>query len=322
MTRSRPLVSVLMCVFNDERYVAHAVESILAQDFADFEFVIVDDGSTDRTPEILRSLADRDPRIVVHRQANSGATAAANSGLALAKGELVARLDSDDCSFPYRLREQVEFFSRHPAVGLLGGGSEIIDPDGRVIGGRNIAAPDPKSVLHHRCIYQQSDVMFRRDLVLRLGSYREKFRNAQDYDLWLRISEVAEIAKSNRVYGQWRLNGGGYTLSRMAEQKREVAVIKAMAARRRRGLPDGYEAYEPPPPPAHRAAIRSQDLQLVMAGILLKSLRRVEARSAAERAVSAGPNLRALALYALSFLPVSLLRCGWNLRECYLNRFA
>jgi glycosyltransferase involved in cell wall biosynthesis len=322
MTGASPPVTVLMCVFNDERYVAQAVESILGQDFGDFELVIIDDGSTDRTPQILRSLAERDARIRVHRQANAGTTAAANAGLALAKGSLVARLDSDDCSFPYRLREQVDFFSRHPDVGLLGGGSEIIDPAGRVLGVRNIETRDPRRVLHHRCIYQQSDVMFRREIVARLGGYREKFRNAQDYDLWLRISEVAEIAKSSRLYGQWRLNGGGYTLSRMQEQKREVAIIKAMAARRRAGLPDGYDAYQPAPAPPHRSAISQRDFHIFSAGILLKSLRNGEARTAARAGLRFGLTARALTVYGLTFVPRSILRWGWSFREWCLNRGA
>ena len=321
MSRS-PQVTVLMSVFNDERFVVQAIESILAQDFVDFELVIVDDGSTDQTSGILRDFAARDRRILVHRQTNAGTTAAANRGLSLAKGELVARLDSDDVSFPYRLREQVEYLSAHPDVGLIGGGSEIIDTEGLVIGVRNIVARDPMSVLHHRCIYQQSDVMFRRELVLRLGGYREKFRNAQDYDLWLRISESAGIAKTQRVYGQWRLNGGGYTLSRMGEQKREVVVIKAMAARRRHGQPDGYDMYRPAETLLHRSAINPHHYQMVMASVLLKSFRRYEARLLVYATLSAGLKLRPMALLAMTFLPLWLLRLGWRLRENYLNRFS
>jgi hypothetical protein len=322
MSSGSPLVTVLMCVYNDDKFVGQAIESILAQDYTDFEFLIVDDGSTDSTPKILYDFAAKDSRIKILRQSNAGTTAAANRGLSLANGDLVARLDSDDLSFQYRLREQVEYLSAHPNVGLIGGGSEIIDTEGRVIGVRNIVVRDPVRVLQHRCIYQQSDVMFRRELVVRLGGYREKFRNAQDYDLWLRISEAAGIAKSSRVYGQWRLNGGGYTLSRMGEQKREVAVIRAMAARRRHGQPDGYEMYRPAESLLHRSAINPHHYQMVMASVLLKSLRRYEARPLIYAALSAGYKLPPLVLLAMTYLPLWLLRPGWKLRENYLNRYS
>ena len=209
MNEHVPTVSVLMCVYNDENFVGHAIESILGQTFGDFEFVIVNDGSTDGTPGILAEYSAKDSRIRVFSQANMGTTAAANFGLFAARSIYVARLDSDDISYPHRLQTEVDFLERYPHVALVGGGADIIDREGIIIGARNIRTTSPARTLTHRCIYQQSDVMFRRDMVVALGGYREKFRNAQDYDLWLRISEVADIAKLNEVLGQWRLNGGG-----------------------------------------------------------------------------------------------------------------
>jgi len=316
-----PLVTVLMCVFNDDKFVGQAIESILAQDFNDYEFIIVDDGSTDRTPEILRQYADRDSRIIIHRQANSGTTVAANRGLALARGTFVARLDSDDISFSHRLREEVALLTSNPDVALVGGGAEIIDTAGHVIGVRSIFTRSPVRTLRHRCIYQQSDVMFGRELVVGLGGYREKFRNAQDYDLWLRISEVAKVAKLNQIIGQWRLNGGGYTLSRMAEQKKEVAVIKRMAASRRAGFCDGYERYVPAPAPIHRKPIGPNDYNLVLAGVLLKSLRVDDARRLSRDILRFGVKLRPLVLFSMTFFPRWVLRACWGVREMLLNRF-
>src|SRR5690349_19913154 len=109
-----PLVSVVIPVYNGERFVVEAVLSILAQTFRDLECIVVDDGSTDRTPELLAIEQTGDPRLVVHRQpTNMGFRAALNTGCALARGELVARMDADDVSLPNRLERQVQFLRAH-----------------------------------------------------------------------------------------------------------------------------------------------------------------------------------------------------------------
>jgi glycosyltransferase involved in cell wall biosynthesis len=307
-----------MCVYNDQRYVGEAIESILGQSFREFEFLIIDDGSTDGTPAILDKYAAQDSRIRIFRQQNAGATAAANKGLQLAVGEYVARLDSDDISFPYRLEVEVEFLAKHRGVGLVGGGAEIIGEDGHVVGVRNIIPRDPAKVLRRRCIYQQSDVMFDRNLAIRLGGYREKFRNAQDYDLWLRISEATEIAKIDRILGQWRLNAGGYTLSRRSEQKREVEVIRKFAERRRVGKKDEYEQYVPPVPEAHRCNIDIGAYRILVGSALIQSLRLREARSTL-RAAQGRRTIRIRVLIGLTFLPAWFVALGVRLRDAWLN---
>lgn len=315
-----PRVTVLMTVYNDERHVAQAIDSVLAQTHRDFELLIVDDGSTDGTAAILARYAAADPRIRVLTQPNSGTTAAANAGLEQARGLYVARLDSDDLSHPDRLAIEVAFLDAHPEVALVGGGSEIIDDSGEVIGVRNVRTADPSRTLPHRCIYQHSDVMFRRDVALRVGAYRPKFRNAQDYDLWLRISEVAGIAKLDVVLGLWRLNPGGYTTSRNAEQRSEFAVIRRFARQRRAGGTDDYAAYTPPAAPAHRRPIARADYDLLVAALLIQALRPGDARRRIRAALRAAPSLRALALLALSHLPRPLIAALVAVRSFYLNR--
>lgn len=309
-----------MCVYNDERFVGNAIESILGQSFQDFEFIIVNDGSTDGTGAILEGYARKDSRVKIISQANAGTTAAANSGLSAAKGRYVARLDSDDFSLPHRLKTEVEFLDANPDIALVGGGSEIIEINGTVIGARNIPTKTPKKTLMHRCIYQQSDVMFRRDVVLSLGGYRAKFRNAQDYDLWLRISEVAGIAKLDTILGQWRLNGGGYTLSRAREQAAEVKVIKEFARQRREGGRDGYDSYYPPPPVKHRVGIAANEYDLWVGSILLQALRAGEARKRIGSYLSGNKTPYPLFLYSLTFMPELFLRLFFAARDYYLNR--
>lgn len=316
-----PRVTVLMTVFNDERFVGAAIESILGQTFTDFELIIVDDGSRDGTPAILARYQSLDDRVSVIRQENAGTTRAANHGLAHARGEYVARLDSDDRSFPDRLQIEVDFLDAHPDVALVGGGSEIIDEEGNTVGLRNVHTNDPARVLRHRCVYQQSDVMFRRSVVQSLGGYRDKFRNAQDYDLWLRISEVAPVAKLTDVFGQWRVNAGGYTYSRKQEQRIEVGVIRAFAEERRKHGRDSYGAYVPPPPAPHRQPLAPAEYDLLTGSLLLQVFRRTEARQRVLRSLRSRRSLYALVIYTLTFSPPFLIRgLGW-LRDLYLNRF-
>ncbi|MFH2203929.1 MAG: glycosyltransferase [Elusimicrobiota bacterium] len=317
--RGAPRVTVLMTVYNDEKFLGSAIESVLRQTFKDFELLIIDDGSTDRCGKILRAYAGKDERIRVIKQENQGTTAAANRGLAAARGRYIARLDSDDISFPFRLQTEVDYLDRHPDVALVGGGSEIIDDAGAVIGVRNIAAQSAGKTLRHRCIFQQSDVMFRRDTALKVGGYREKFQNAQDYDLWLRISEVAEVEKLHTVLGQWRLNAGGYTLSRMAEQKKEVRTIKEFARQRRGGGKDGYDGYAAAEKKKHRAHIAPEEYDLLVGFVLLQSARPIEARRKIGTFMSARLTSTALAAYILTFAPRPLIRLLFRARNLYLN---
>src|SRR5262245_2206009 len=126
-----PLVSVVMPVYNGERFVLEAVRSILAQTLRDFELLVVDDGSTDRTAELLAVEQARDERLIVHRlPSNVGFRTALNAGCALARGELIARMDADDISLPTRLARQVEFLRQHPDVAVVGAAIQVIDGNG------------------------------------------------------------------------------------------------------------------------------------------------------------------------------------------------
>src|SRR5690606_36363675 len=130
MDHQQPTSSVLMPVYNREEYAPLAVESVLGQTFGDFEFIIVNDGSTDGVTEILRDYADADPRIVLIEQENTGYAVALNRGLERARGEFVARMDSDDISLPDRFALQVEFLQASPQVVVVGGQALRIDEDG------------------------------------------------------------------------------------------------------------------------------------------------------------------------------------------------
>ena len=130
MSSTNPLISVCMAVYNAERYVAEAVESILNQTFGDFEFLILDDGSTDGSLDILRRYAERDPRIRLTSRPNQGLVASLNELVDQARGEFIARMDADDVSLPERFQREVDYLRDHPECVLVGSRVRLIDPDG------------------------------------------------------------------------------------------------------------------------------------------------------------------------------------------------
>jgi hypothetical protein len=180
-----------MPVYNGQSYVDEAIASVVGQGFDDFEFVIIDDGSTDETPAILAQWAARDPRIVVHRSpTNEGIPAALNRGLALARGEYIGRQDADDLCLPGRLARQVAVLDQQPEVELLSAGFEVIESDGR----RRYAVKRyeaPEVVEYLLCfsnfIGGHGQVMFRRATVAALGNYSLEYPNSQDYELWSKL---------------------------------------------------------------------------------------------------------------------------------------
>ncbi len=170
---SHPKVTVLMSVFNDQGYLAQAVESILNQSFGDFEFLIIDDGSTEPL-EALNSISDS--RIVVHRQENIGLTRSLNKGIKLAVGEFIARMDADDVSEPQRLEAQIAELESHPQVDLVGSFFDIVDCEGRLIERKELIT-DPiyrlwRLQFHNN--YGHGTVMFRKRAVADIGMYRRK----------------------------------------------------------------------------------------------------------------------------------------------------
>jgi glycosyltransferase involved in cell wall biosynthesis len=192
-----PLISVLMPTYNPGRYVAAAIESILAQTFADFEFLISDAGSTDGSLEVMARYAERDPRIRLAVKPKLGIVGALNELLGRARGDLVARMDADDIALPGRFQQQVDYLNEHPECVLVGSRVLIIDPDGEelTVLGRALTHEqivDDLLACRGQMIYHPT-VMFRRAVVARIGGYDEKMKEAEDLDLFLRLAEVGQI---------------------------------------------------------------------------------------------------------------------------------
>ncbi len=203
-----PRISVVMAVYNGERHLRETIESILGQSFGDFEFVIVNDGSTDRTREIVLSYAD--PRIqLVDNERNLGLAPSLNRGLRLARGEIIARQDADDISEPGRLARQVEFLDAHPEVALVGSWYREIDSSGRLLREAELSCDHVALCwrLLFVCPFVHSAVALRRSMLLgEVGLYDESLTYSMDYELWCRIARRFRVANLDEYLIRYRVH--------------------------------------------------------------------------------------------------------------------
>jgi glycosyltransferase involved in cell wall biosynthesis len=226
-------VSVVMPVRDGERFLREALESTLAQTLADFELVVVDDGSTDSTPTILDEAAQRDGRVRVRRQQPGGLTVALNAGCTLAQAPLIARMDADDVMLPDRLARQVSYLEAHADVALLGGGIVLVDEAGRDID-REPGRPELDFLVRNELTH--ATVMMRADAFRTLGGYR--LDQSEDYDLWLRFDERYGAAALAEPVIRYRLHPGQFSVTALERQALGFLCVREAAIRRRRGEPD------------------------------------------------------------------------------------
>ena len=234
----QPTVSVLLPVYNAERYLREAVESVLAQTFTDFELLVVDDGSTDGSLAILREFERRDPRVRVISRPNTGYVVALNEMLGLAKGEFIARMDADDVCLPGRFGAQVDYLGDHPGVVCVGGGVQLIDGRGRFF--ITLSATRGDTAIQKEALRGSSPIchpaaMIRRGAIRKVGGYDASTCPAEDLDLWLRLGELGQLDNLEMPVLKYRLYGESVSDHRHAEQLTRMADIVA-SARVRRGL--------------------------------------------------------------------------------------
>ena len=221
-----PKVTVLMSVYNGERFLREAIESILTQTFTDFEFLIIDDGSTDATAQILSEYAGQDARIrIVTNETNIGLTKSLNKGIDLAKGEYIARMDADDVSLPERLEKQYRFFKNYPEYTVIGTWGEIINEKDEIIG---MLQPEFtfETILSNTfwgCRLVHPSTFYRKKQIRLIHGYNETLAATQDYDLWLRIiAQGWKIANLPEILIQYRIHEKSISVSRNVFQE-EVA---------------------------------------------------------------------------------------------------
>ena len=213
---NNPKVTVLLSIYNGERYVKEAIDSILNQTYNNFEFLIIDDASTDNTPEILQSY--NDPRIkVIRNSENLGLTKSLNIGLGLARGEYIARIDADDISMPERFTEEVNYLDSNSDVAVVGTGRENIDDNGKVI---ETVIP-PKIVSFEHLLkgnqFQHSSVMFRKEIVVKEGGYCPLMHCCQDYYLWLKLARNHSLHNIPDVLSKLRIQKNSVSFTKVHE---------------------------------------------------------------------------------------------------------
>ncbi len=236
-------VTVLMTVFDGMPYLTEAVDSILCQTLSDFEFVIVDDGSTDGTSDFLDSI--NDPRVRVIRQDNGGTAAAANLGLKHIDTRFVARMDADDIALPTRLSKQLTFMKQNPDVGVLG--TQVV-PVGSAGHGKSLNLPctheelfsDMMSCKHGLA---HSSVMIDADRLKSIGGYWS-LRLIDDWDMMLRMGEISRLANLDEVLVHYRVHSGSLNGTDMLRMQRSIAYASELARRRQADMPPiSYEAF-------------------------------------------------------------------------------
>lgn len=235
-----PRVSVVSSVYNGEPYFARAIPGILAQTFEDFEFILVDDGSSDRSLDLLRELAGRDQRVRVFAPGRLGAAAAYNYGVAQARGEYIARQDFDDRSYPERLRLQVAFLDAHPEVGLVGGHYVLVDERR---GERYVRMPPTdhsaiRSAMSRYIPIAHTVATFRRRAWTEAGGY-PVVNNLIDLRFYLRLGKLGwRFANVPEVLGEHYVHEGSFfhRSLRYGERQRDLAKVQAQAVREL-GLP-------------------------------------------------------------------------------------
>ncbi|MBF2072891.1 MAG: glycosyltransferase [Synechococcales cyanobacterium C42_A2020_086] len=244
---SPPTISVLMPVYNAQRYVAQAVESILNQSFGDFEFLIIDDGSTDRSLKILQRYANQDPRIRLISRPNTGYVKALNELLALAQGEFLARMDADDVAMPNRFAQQVKFLRQHPEVLCVGGAQDWIDDAGRFLLHHPEAETDAEIqqlALSGQTPINHPSAMMRRTAVLQVGGYDEALHPSEDLDLWLKLGEIGQLANLPETVLQYRQHDRSVSerLQTLQTEQRRRCCERAWE---RRGITGSFHESEP-----------------------------------------------------------------------------
>jgi glycosyltransferase involved in cell wall biosynthesis len=201
-----------MSVFNGGRFLAAAIESVLRQTFHDFEFIVVDDGSTDGSGDVARSF--QDPRIAVVRQENQGIAAALNRAIEMARCEYIARQDADDISLPDRFAAQVRFLDEHPEVAVLGTAARLVDSHGRPFSRFATYVRHERLVKELKrgfCPLMHGSVMLRRQAILEAGGYDPRFERIQDVELWLRMSDRYRLANLRETLYILRKHDGSFT---------------------------------------------------------------------------------------------------------------
>ena len=229
MVKSHPQISVIMAVYNGEKFLEEAIGSILKQTFSNFEFIIIDDGSEDTSLKIIKNFKDKRISILENNK-NIGLSASLNKGIKLSKGKYIARMDADDISLPERLEKQYNFMERNPNIGIVGTGYHLINESGERMG--TYIYPDNPVTIHWKLltgpVFPHPTVMMRKKVLIENNlSYNEEYFVTQDYELWCRIIQFTEGSNFPEALIQYRHHD--QSKSKAESDKQEQLRVKVSA---------------------------------------------------------------------------------------------
>ena len=232
MSKEKPLVSVVMPAYNAEKYISEAIESILNQTFRDFEFIIIDDGSKDKTWEIIQDYAKNDNRVIpVKNEENLKICKTLNKGILMSRGEYIVRMDSDDWSYPERIEKQVSYMTSHPDVVISGGNIEVCDEGLDVIHNREYPSDDAdiRKVFFRYNPFCHPSTIYKSDIAKEIGLYNPTLYDAEDYDIYFRFGNVGKLANIKDVIHKLRTRSDSVSQSRTKSQEMITLYIRHKA---------------------------------------------------------------------------------------------
>lgn len=221
-----PKISVLMPAYNAEKYIREAIESILNQTFKDFEFIIIDDCSTDKTLEIIQEYANKDSRIIVLKnEKNLKLSLTLNKGIDFCNSKYIARMDADDYSYPDRLEKQFNFMENNPEVGISGGSMNVCDQFLNIKFTRkyNLIDQEVRKYIFRYSPFSHPLVIIKKDVFAKVGKYNTDFNPAEDYELYFRIGEIYKFGNLKDTLLKYRIVEKSMTTG--ATKKMELQTI-------------------------------------------------------------------------------------------------
>ncbi len=241
----KDLISVVMSAYNSEKFISGSITSILNQTYENWELIIINDASSDNTLKIINQFSENDSRIkVIDNGKNLGLTISLNIGIKNSSGEYIARLDSDDLAEPSRLEKEIDYLHADPDVGLVGSGAHLINSFGDKIGSMNVMSQPyfVNKFIINLNPFIHSSLMFRKKALDDVGSYRERFRYSQDYDLILRLSDRYKLSNIPLPLIRWRVSDGSVTMQHHTLQRIYADIAREFAIERRNFGHDVYES--------------------------------------------------------------------------------